>query len=400
MWKVLRRYQGEPYKREDVLLPDPANNYHPNTSAAADPVAYNIRCIVQHECKPQPKPQDPMNLTTPHGRLVYQKLITNVTHEVVTMRRRALAMLLELYIQKGEHVVLSLQHADTVRTLVDKALVDPDDEVRTQTCIALEAIAQQPVGLTAILSGGFLPKIVAAIDDTCNDVVMEALRVLCATHAVHNDYAGTIALIRLGCIEKYVKKSRDADDAVSCMAFAAMSKVFDVKEAFIAVLENGGIEAVTAALRDRRDSLVLVEACEVAGKLAYYSAGKRAAVQHETVKAVLPLVSHEDVAVRTAAAGALVALTIVENGKLQAIDAGVVNVLHTAVDSEVERDVLQSVAKTMCNVAEHPVARLQLHACIPRLEELASVAKDFPMLQNAVNKAIACIRWRPGDAPM
>ena len=402
MWKVLRRYQGESYNE----TPEANITYASGAKLATvvddddstkviDPFVVNQRTIAGHQCRPYTKPLDPMKLTAPYDRLIYSKMIEHTKHENVDMRRKALTYLLELYGFKGEHVVASLK--DGALPALVKCLTDVDEEVRISACVALELIAAQPKGQEAILAGGFLKQFIAVVDDTSTEVVSEGLRLLWCTHMAFNEFACTAELIKLGCIEKYVEKGNSPSDEVACMALAALGKVFDVKEAFIAVLDASAMQTITKALDSRTDPMLLVEAAECAGKLAFYSAGKRAAVQCRTASALMPLLQHTNPAVRTSASGALVACTISEAGKLQAIDCGVVDCLIEALGSETERDVLVNEVKTLCNISEQPYARLQLHKLIPRLEEIAEIGSEHESLVASVQKALKMVQWQPGD---
>lgn len=395
MWSVLRRYQGVEY--------DEGTRGRAATVARRhniDPLVVNQRSIALHECRPNPKAQDPSVLAAPYGDNVYDKLMRHLRHESVSMRRKALLFLLELYTQKQEHVVASLR--ESVVTILCSSLRDEDEEVRANACAALQFVAQQPNGQNAILADPeCLEVFLQTIEDASTIVVAEALRLCCAMHSAYNDCAGTKALVKRGAIAKYVARASSPEDEVAASAFAAITKTFDVKEAYIELLDNGGLEPMTQAVNSRTDPVVLVEALECIGKMAFYSAGKRAAVHQHTVRPVIQLVAHEDVAIRTAASGALVALTISEQGKLEAIGEGnVVTTLLQAVRVENERDVLVNEIKTLCNVSEHPVARLQLFEIIPRLEEIAQAANDqdpHGSLMMSIQRAIAMIRWKPGD---
>lgn len=398
MWQVLRRYQGEeygPHAATPALSPDT-----PEGQRAAlrqrDRVGVSLRTIAQHECRPHPTPQDPRVLTTPYGDLVYGKLVRSMAAPEVLTRRRALAMLLELYALKAEHVGASLA-AGTTAALTAR-LQDEDDDVRAAACEALGFIAQQPKGQEDILRGGHLAAFLAAVDDPSSAVVAEALRLLCSVHAAHNECACTRGLMALGSIPKYVACASSTDLDVACVAFAALGKVFDVKEAFIEALDTGAMPAITAALDERSDPLLIIEASECAGKLAFYSAGKRAAVRHETCKALAKHLRHLEPAVRTAVSGALVAVTISESGKLLAIDSDVVPQLMDALAAEDERDVLVNQVKILCNLSEHPYARQLLSRVVPRLNELAAVGSGHAPLVESVQRALAMIRWQPGDA--
>jgi vesicle coat complex subunit len=357
-----------------------------------------MRTILQHECKPYPKPTNPLVLTTPYGHFVYEKIRINLEHENVILRRQAIAALLDLYVQQPEHVISSLS-VGIVNSLV-KLLADPDDDLRAQGCIALELIAKQPKGQTYLLpqnNNKHLARFLEVLDDPSHDVVVEALRLLGAIHLAHNEYAGTKRLVQLGVIPKYIEKIGDRDDAVCGTACMALSKCFEVKESFITILEHGGMEAITKSLKSRTDPMVIVEAAEVMSGLAFYGAGKAAAVQHRSVATLIPHLSNENISVKTAVTAALGLLTIRAEGKVQAIEAGAIDALLQALPQEDERDVLVNMVQCICSLAEHPDARPKFQTCIARLEELAVLAGDYAPLQQAVRRTVTTITWKPGE---
>jgi hypothetical protein len=382
--------------KDNIQLPDPARNLHPATSATASRCSLTLRTIAMHETKPQPKPQDPTVLTAPYGNLVYRKLQEHLGHENVTLRRQAISHLYELFSQITEHIVSAVK-TGILDTLM-AALVDPDDDMRTQTCIVLELVVKNATGQQALLGRGteYLAKILSAVDDSCSDVVIEALRVLAACNMSFNENESTKRLIRIGAVPIYVRKLRDSDDGVVCSACTAIGKVFDVKEGFIHVMEAGGVAALTDAIRRASEIMVLVEVAEVLSLVAFYGAGKQAAIQCRTAELLIPHIPHESVAVRSSIAAALAALTVSERGKSQAIEGGVVDIVANALLQESERDVLMNQIKVVSNIAEHPVARPVLESIVPRLQEIAQLAQGYEPLVQAADRAVAIIQWVPG----
>lgn len=407
MWTVLRRYQGVAYEPTQIPGSDAGKKATPQSGRTSgrrsggslDAFTVNQRTLFLHQNRPSPPPDDPNILTAPYGAWIYSKLLAAAAYPENSnpvMRRQALSMLLDAYAQKTEHVVLSLR--DGAAVALAQCLKDPDEEVRTQACVALELIVMHPSGQAQCLEDKLLPAFLEALSDHSCHVATEALRLCASGHAAHNDMLMTKELVRLGAVAKYVALASSPDDSVCAAALAALSKVFDVKEASIAVLDHDGMKPLTVAVSSRTDPQVLIEAAECIGRLAFFSAGKRAAVHERTVEPIVKLITHADTIVRTAASGALVALTVSEAGKAQAIESGVVPTIVSAIQSEDERDVLINDVKTICNLAEHPVARLQLHAVIPRLEEMSAMAAaEHPTLVRNVELCVRLLKWQPGE---
>lgn len=408
MWKVLRRHQG----LEDTDAPHAQPSTVPISGGEGQPgyvrpvtdaqgnrltrFEINARSIANHSSTPQAAPHPDDALTAPHGDWVYAKLLRHAKHENALLRRKAYLMLLELFDQKQVHAINAL-HADGMAVMVD-SLSDSDEEVRELACVALQAVVHttrgQDVAFRTDVFGAFLK----AVDDDSPVVVAEALKLCYQCHMAINDGAATARLIQLGCVPKYVDKIGSPDDLVCANALSALGRVFDIKEAFITVNDNKALGPITKALRTRKDPSILVEAAEVVSKLAFFSSGKRAAVHEHSVEPVLALLGHEDAVVRTAATGALVALTISEDGKSQALAAGAVDKLRALFADESERDVLVNAVKTTCNLAEHPIARAQLADVVPRLESIKRDADDdLGALGKSAERAVAMIKWQPGD---
>lgn len=391
MWSVLRRQQGDYYEKQPhVRVP-------PGAEGRLSKVDLALRTIAMHETKPYAAPQDPLVLTTPYGSVVYAKIVKNLSHENVVLRRQAVSMLLDLYLLKGEHVMESLS-AGVLDALLER-LSDPDDDMRTQACIALEFIIKQPKGQEVVLSRdtAVLKRFLDATEDSCSDVVVEALRLLASSHAVYNEYESTKRLVeKLGVVPTYVKKIQDRDDAVICTACSAAAKVFDIKEAFIPFITHGGVEAVTSALKRTEEAMTVVEACEVISKLGMFQLGLERCTKVKTIAALLPHIRHENVAVRTSSSAAVAQLVVHAEGKQLALESAAIDILATAVETEDERDVLMNLVKGIGLLSEHPKAREPLKAVANRLRDVVSLAEDYEPLRLGAQRALLSIEWVPG----
>ena len=168
MWSVLRKYQNEEHRTDDELaaleLPDgtlsnvlkpniPANNLHPATTAQARH-QLTLRTIAMHETKPYRSPADidqQTLLAAPYDRRIYGKIARHLQNENVEIRRSAVGQLLELYAQKREHIIYSLNEKlmgenHMLRLLTTISLHDPDEEIRIHACVALAHILREPLG--------------------------------------------------------------------------------------------------------------------------------------------------------------------------------------------------------------------------------------------------------------
>lgn len=398
MWSVLRRQQGEYYEREPNVPPPPPVGEAGSTTVVTDKVDLTLRSLHRHQIRPYTLPSDPMVLTAPFGNVVYPKLVSHLSHENVVLRRQAVQGLFDLLTLKAEHVVVALQHG-VLEALVER-LSDADDDIRTQSCIVLDIIVKVPCGQEAMLAAGsdVLRKILRTADDTCSEVVVEVLKLLQSCSSPVNQYELTRKLVQLGSIGVLVKKISSNDDAVCGAACGAVRTVFGVKDAFVPFLEQNGVEVVTKALLRASDPLIVAETATVISDIAFYGAGKLACVQHRSITALTPHLSHESVTVRAAVATSMAQLLVHEKGKAQALENGVVPALTAALNTEDEADVLAGLAKSISLLGEHPEARKQFVAVlVPRLTELVEIAAEHPTLQAAAQHALQRIEWQPGS---
>lgn len=168
MWSVLRKYQNEDHRTEDeaaalqldngdvsnVLQPNiPANDLHPATTAKARH-QLSLRMIAMHETKPYRDMSDINQqtlLAAPYDRRIYGKIAGHIQDESVEIRRAGVQQLLELYAQKREHVIYSLNEKlmgdnHMLRLLTCISLHDPDEEIRVHACMALTHIMKESLG--------------------------------------------------------------------------------------------------------------------------------------------------------------------------------------------------------------------------------------------------------------
>eukprot|EP00667_Euglena_gracilis_P011949 EG_transcript_12215 len=377
MWSVLRRQQGEEY--------EPSN---PTRGHLGE----NLNHIARFESKPNVKPTDPQMLPEPYESRVYQKLILNLRSPDLVLRQKAVAALIQLFGQKGEHVARTIEFGG-IPALVESTK-DASEGVRVDASIALAKLAAHPKGLTVILDGDLVGPLIAAVSDTPAAAV-QALRTLQALDAHWNSHAGTAALLAAGGVQLYIRLAREGPDPVRAEALKALAKVYSVKEAFIGVLEAQVMPVLTDLLVSESPD-VLESAAENVACLCFYSAGKRAAVQDpETTRRLLALITHEDTPVRVSATAALMGITIDNTGKELVIAHGGLEPLMACLPHETDPAVLVNVLKTFCNVSENPAARPRLAACVLQLHTIKGDPAASQLLVNTATRALEMITWKP-----
>ncbi|KAF8302803.1 hypothetical protein TcYC6_0043030 [Trypanosoma cruzi] len=377
MWSVIRALQGESPACEDNF--------------AESRYERNQRCILMHEMKRYPRSLDPEIFTRPFGELEYEKVRAWMLDDRVGRRRQAVDHLLELYVLQRENVIRSLRYG-FLDVLLSTLHNDESEEMRCKSAEALAFLLRETKGLDMLLAmddeGGTIGKLLKALDDPSKEVVILVLRVTIACRAAYNAYEATVRLVKYGFIECCIALLRHEEVRVSATACSALATIFSVKEAFIRFIRSGGMAEVTEALK-RNGVFVASEAAEVVTQAAVYRLGKKAAVNHCTLVALRPYMTHDNLRVRTAVTGAVAQLTIYEPGKQQAVDENIAPILLELLMHEEERDVLVNVLKTFVNVAEHPAGRRQLLGAKDRLQFIAREADDYQPLNLSVAEALS-----------
>jgi hypothetical protein len=184
-------------------------------------------------------------------------------------------------------------------------------------------------------------------------------------------------------------------DEVKAEALKALAKVYNVKEAFIQVLDSQAMPVLTQLLANTSRN-VLQGAAENIALLCFYSAGKRAAVANpETTQQLITLMSHEDTQVRIAVSAALMGITVDNAGKELLISNGGIEQILDCVHNEINDTVLINVIKTICNISENPAARPPLMDCVLRLQSIKEDKGANVALVNTATRALEMITWKP-----
>merc|ERR1712054_89430 len=103
--------------------------------------------------------------------------------------------------------------------------------------------------------------------------------------------------------------------------------------------------------------------------------------------------SDEESAVRAAAVGALMNITLDKEAKVQVLQNGGVPVLIKLLDDSNEVCVLNAV-KAIANTTELPAAREVLQMCAPQLKKLSETSENKILAQSAL-AAHAGVTWVP-----
>lgn len=395
MWTVIRKRQG--------LSPNRAPN-RPDTVYAS-----HHRCIQLHEVRPDVPPTDPTAFSKAYGDFLYVKIRRWMLDERDDVRLQAVESLVETYTEKREHCVASLSY-NLLPILLLALQKDESAAVRERAGLALELLVRESQAQKMLLEAADLfpaeeeddreaaaapakspaqrnvRPLLAALHDVSDDVIVTGLRVVLACHAWQNNFAVTAALVQSGLLPRLVELVEHANTSVAMFACSAMRLTFQVKEAHVQLLRLGAMKAVTAAIRSTDAVPLIAEAAEVVSLLAEYPQGRRDAVEHQTLDALLPHFGNDNLTLRVALFSAAAQITVLETAKMQAADLGVPALLAAEMEGEDERDVLMHMLRLLYSLAELPAARMVLRDSLPRIAALKSIAEGDDAVMNALSE--------------
>lgn len=380
MWSIFRKTQG---------LSENENGFKQLTKIES--YERNQKCILMHEAKANIPPIDPKIFTKAFHNLIFEKIRRWLLDEDPHMRIQATDQLIEMYIEKRENCILSLSH-DILPILISMLCTDEISDIRERAAAALEILVKEPMAQQILIQmekRGEKPleRLLSATNDSCDSVIVLALRVLVACNVRHNLHTLTESLVELGCIPQYLRLVQRDNIIVKAVACSSLVPTFDVKESFIIFMDNDGMRILTEALAVD-DAMLIAAASEVISQAAEFPEGKREAVRQKTIKALQPYMSHENLTTRVSVLAALAQLTILEPAKFQAVELQLSQNILDLIAVEDERDVLIFLAKLIYNIAEYPEGRTQIRSCKARLEGLLQLAGDDIGIVATFNEAI------------
>eukprot|EP00760_Papus_ankaliazontas_P033293 PhM_4_TR6281/c0_g1_i2/m.93872 len=406
MWKVLRRLQGEAYDEPETS----------SDVAAEQRLRDNLRIIATHECKPNPEPHAPTVLTEAYADGVYPKILRTLKDPNVVLRIKALQMLQGLVELKKENIVKAARDG-LVAGLV-AALQDGDSEVRLLSANCLYYMMRHDVTIGHVVRGNFVPSLLAAVSDSSPHVRAAMLRVLAAMNRP-TDNVVTQELIRLGCVPVYLRQIDDCpdDDNICSAALIALTKVLSEKEAFIAVLDAHGMDTLGRVVHSdsipTRQPETFCDALEAIAQLAFYTAGKRAAVRVNVLPSLSKILSvfgtrllsepsDATMDVCVACTGAVMAIAIDDAGKKLTYECGIFGELLRLIGDDVclmNTSLLVNVMELLCILSENPQAREEMKPLVERIESIEAISqeqRDY-RVERACRRCRELINWKPGD---
>ena len=152
------------------------------------------------------------------------------------------------------------------------------------------------------------------------------------------------------------------------------------------------INVLTELITPLTTTDVKVLACNCIMALSLSPEGKKTATNVKTISILSDSLMDLKNRVRSAAAGALMSISIDCDAKRIMVRENTIAILMKLLDDK-DESVLLNCVKTITNCAEDYRGRFQLHACIKKLETFKSCQNI--QLASAAAKAMEVITWRP-----
>ena len=395
MHSVIRKRQGLPWQPEE-----------PKGLSA------NLSHLVGVQVQPGPFPTDELGLA--YSQRSHPKLVKQVVSEDDVLRRKALAHVCEQLRYARE--TAGFLPAGIVPALNQSAEHATDAETRTLATAALARLVLEGNGREHMLKDGAsfsVPVLLRLVVDTEPAVRKNALA--CVLR-LGKDIDGAAALVAGGSVKLLVTRCTEESAELLAPVLAALEACMMQSAAGLQqAIELKAIEVVCKLLGQNPSLEILEHACFCLATLTVGGDEKKVAVAQGCVPHLIMFIAKvihasDDAAsmiekVATAAAAALMSLTIDNDCKAEAVKAGAVKALAPLLQNAIETELAvgldhsnttltANVTKAMANLAEHPLGRKQLHAAA--LQDLIALSEsnDELMTKN-VAIAVQKVTWKP-----
>eukprot|EP00912_Choanoflagellata_sp_UC4_P002170 UC4_evm9s1370 len=322
---------------------------------------------------------DPTKSQVAYGDRAIPKINRELQASELIVRQRALMGLCDM-LHSPEKTKESL-NAGVISSL-KSLLGDADNDVRIKATEALYLMAGHAVGRQVFVSDHIISPLSERFDDSVK-------RVRKNSHAALERCSRTVDaaddIISKKLIKRLVDKLKSEDDEIKRDTIDVLK--IDSINVFTDLLEHSESNIRYGAARNLLDSSLPLD-------------GKKQAVDTDkTIPRLVTLLADNTARVRSAAASALMSITIVTQGKVDAIKAGAAPALLTLLDDPDEGVKLNAI-KAMTTLAEAPSGRQQLNsqANLDKLQtlcELQGERLDSSAVARAAGIAVKTITWKP-----
>jgi hypothetical protein len=322
------------------------------------------------------KQQDPNEISYAYEAQIFPKLTRLLHSEVLVVRQKAVAGLIELYLLKKENCVQSI-NSGVVEPLLN-LLSDRDDKLRETSLVALCHLTNVKKGRDILANKNIVDVLKKlAENDTRVMVQVNALRVL---EGLGAEWSGS-ELLYEECVPLLIEKSSghqkdDTNLQVKTEALKVLYRALKIPNCDILSIKNEAVSVLTEILNCEKcrssDELIRIT-CNVIALIAFNRPGLTQTVQCDTVYPLLHLLSHNDANVREACTNALMQITVSMEAKEQCVQDHweQLNQLKEMIRNEKETKQNKiNTLRLINNISEHPMGRIYFRDLIPALNRL------------------------------
>jgi len=409
MFSVIRKIQGRADPQPQTTKSFEGNNRH----------------IAKFACNDNVTDQDPSVVTLAFGRMTFHKLkrlldepetdadmasgavsFTSYIpqdlskHNLYPEGSTERAELMNVIRQKALYALIELLHdpvnvsqtvSNDLVVSLNERCTDANACIREYSVICMGAVAEQHLGLRELYAQGSIGVLCRMMDDEdhvtrCN--VFLALLKVCHTPAGVNK-----VLEEEGSFEMIIEKCRWDDVEVKNLALELLYAMLKIQPGISTERIVLAIKAL-GELLEEHEAPLRQWSCNNIMTLTISTEGKQIAIAENVVPLLIRMVSDEQSTVRAAAMGALMNITVCNQGKRLILNNEGILPVMAMLEHSVNEVSLLNVVKTIANVAECPEARLELQGCVPRLRQLEKSSENKLLVQNCT-VAIEAVTWTP-----
>ncbi|XP_041958334.1 radial spoke head 14 homolog isoform X2 [Alosa sapidissima] len=326
---------------------------------------------------------DPTKAPVAFGNRALPRLSMELQDPELYIRQRALTALCDL-VHDPERAYEAIQKGCLERLKV--LLEDEDAFVRTKATEVLYLLATHNVGREAFLRYDVVGPLSDLLDepvDACRRNMHRALKMMAEFPA------GAACIVSQGLVHHLVMKIPVEHEEIRALVLETLSCCVRVDA--LPALQSDGV----AILREQLASTSLAIRRAAASAMVGISVpleGKQRLCEEHVLPVLVSLLSDSDPGVTASAAGTIMNTAVITKGKYQALEADAIPPLLRLVESA-DRAVSANALRALTCLAEAPPARLELLEHLPLLRTRLSHPESI--IQRAAQTAIQVISWKP-----
>ncbi|XP_031425813.1 radial spoke head 14 homolog [Clupea harengus] len=317
------------------------------------------------------------------GNRALPRLSMDLQDPRLYIRQRALAALCDL-VHDPERAYETIQK-DSLEIL-KVLLKDEDAAVRTKTTEVLYLLATHNVGREAFLRYNVVGPLSDLLDepvDACRRNMHRALKM------VAEFPAGAACIVAHNLVHNLVEKVTMESVDIRALLLGTLSCCVQVNA--IPALQSNGVAILREQLASESLAIRRAAASAMVG-ISVPIEGKQRVCEENVLPVLVRLLSDKDPEVSASAAGTIMNTAVITRGKYQALEAGAIPPLLGLVKSDI-RAVSANALRALTCLAEAPPARLDLLEHLPLLR--TRLSHPEPIIQRAAETAIHVISWKP-----